>query len=82
MIRVRIKASKTDPFRVGMDVFMGRTGDELYPVTAIVTYKIARGGCQGPLFVFRDGKSLTRPRFVGEVKEALGKAVRHADVVM
>ena len=74
VIRVRIKASKTDPFRVGVDVFIGKTGDELCPVMAILTYMVARGGCQGPLFVFRDGKYLTRPRFVGEVKEALGKA--------
>ena len=73
VIRVRIKASKTDPFRVSMDIFIGRTGDELCPVTAILTYMVARGGRQGPLFVFRDGKSLTRQRFVGEVKEALGK---------
>ena len=74
VIRVRIKASKTDPFRVGVDVFIGKTGDELCPVTAILTYMVARGGRQGPLFVFRDGKSLTRPIFVGEVKAALGKA--------
>ena len=30
-LRIRIKASKTDPFRQGVDIFMGRTGNELCP---------------------------------------------------
>ena len=25
LLKVRIKASKTDPFRVGVDIFIGRT---------------------------------------------------------
>lgn len=35
---------------------------------------IARKPGPGPLFIFQDGKPLTRPRFVTEVKEALTQA--------
>ena len=30
-LRIRLKASKTDPFRVGVDIFVGKTGNELCP---------------------------------------------------
>ena len=29
MLKVRIKASKTDPFRVGTNIFVGKTGNNL-----------------------------------------------------
>ncbi len=53
-IKVRIKVSKTDPFREGVDVFLGRTEADLCPVTALLNYLCARGSSQGPLFVFAD----------------------------
>ncbi len=74
MLRLRIKASKTDPFRVGVDVFVGRTGTPLCPVAALLTYMAERGEGHGPLFRFRDGRSLTRTRFVAKVKGALTTA--------
>lgn len=52
MLRIRIKASKTDSFRAGVDVFVGRTGEPLYPVTAVLNYLVARGRKPGPLFQF------------------------------
>ena len=70
-ICLRIKASKTDPFRQGCEVFMGKTGDELCPVAAILAYLLVRGAVKGPLFQFADGKPLTRERFVERVREAL-----------
>ena len=74
MLQVRIKASKTDPFRSGVDVFVGRTNGSLCPVAAVLSYMMKRGSNPGPLFIFSDGKPLTRSRFVSEVKEALAKA--------
>ena len=74
LLRVRLKASKTDPFRAGVDVFIGRTDDDLCPVAAMLAYMVKRGNGPGPFFVFRDGSSLTRPRLVTEVKQALTKA--------
>ena len=58
-IKVRIKASKTDPFRKGIDIFLGRTGTDLCP---LLNYLCARGSSQGPLFVFADGKLISRSR--------------------
>ena len=72
MLQVRIKVSKTDP--AGVDVFVGRTNGSLCPVAAVLSYMIKRGSSPGPLFIFSDGKPLTRSRFVSEVKKALAKA--------
>ena len=48
VMRVRIKASKTDPFWQGVDVFLGRTGSPLCPIAAVLAYGSARFG-QRPL---------------------------------
>jgi len=74
VLKVRIKASKTDPFRLGVDVFLGRTQKLLCPVTAVLRYLHQRGPEEGPLFKFADGKPLTRPRFVARIREALSQA--------
>lgn len=74
MVQIRVKASKTDPFRQGCDVFVGRTGKQLCPVTAIVAYLAVRGTKGGPLFTFEDGKPLTRERFVTGIRKALVEA--------
>ena len=71
IIRVHLKASKTDPFRVGIDIFVGKTENELCPVTAVLSYMVARGAGPGPFFRFQDGKPLTRMRFVSKVKDSL-----------
>lgn len=74
MLKVRLKASKTDPFRVGVDVFVGRTGSLLCPVAAVLAYMKVRGAGVGPFFTFANGKPLTRTRFVLEVRAALREA--------
>ena len=56
LLKVRIKASKTDPFRLGADIFVGRTNNSLCPVTAVLAYMVARGSGPGPFFRFSDGK--------------------------
>ena len=73
-LQVRLKSSKTDPFRTGVDVFVGRTNSSLCPVAAVLAYLARRGPRPGPLFFFANGKPLTRPRFVTEVKQALAQA--------
>ena len=50
---------------------MGRVQGPLCPVAAILT---RRGSQTGPLFTFKDGKALTRTRFVQEIKTATEKA--------
>ena len=65
------KSVQNRPIRVGVDIFVGKTGNQLCPVTAVLSYMVARGPGEGPFFRFDDGKPLTRPRFVTRIKEAL-----------
>ena len=74
VLRIAIKQSKTDPFRKGVDLFVGKTGSSLCPVAAMLSYLCARGMAEGPLFKFADGRVLTRQRFVSAVREGLEKA--------
>lgn len=71
IMRVRIKQSKTDPFRAGVDIFLGRTNSDLCPIVAVLSYLAVRGNGPGPLFRFNDGKPLTRQRLVAQVRLAL-----------
>ena len=73
IIRIQLKQSKTDPFRKGVDLYVGKTGSQLCPVTSMLTYLCSRGMTAGPLFTFRDGRVLTRERFVPAVREGLKK---------
>ena len=73
VLQVTIKQSKTDPFRRGVSLYVGRTGMDLCPVSAMLSYLEFRGGKPGPLFLFQNRKPLTRPRFVDAVRDALRK---------
>ena len=68
---VNVKASKTDPFRQGVQIHLGRTYSELCPVTAILLYMVKKGTSDGPFFRFEDGRYLTRDRFVTAVRSVL-----------
>ena len=74
LVRVTIKASKTDPFRQGVSLFIGHTSNELCPVAAIVAYLAVRGETPGPLFTFADGRFLTRQRLVEQLRLGLDQA--------
>ena len=73
-LKIRIKASTTDPFREGMDVYLGWTGQPLCLVSATIAYLVRRNDGPGPLFLFEDGRPLTRPLLVREVRAALEEA--------
>ena len=62
-IRIHLRRSKTDQFNKGVNIYMGATGDELCPVSALLAYLAVRGKIDGPLFRFKDGRSLTREGF-------------------
>ena len=70
-IYITIKASKTDPFRQGVTITLGKTSHVLCPMTAILPYLARRGAMPGPLFQFQDGSFLTREKFVVEVRQLL-----------
>ena len=81
VIKARIKVSKTDPFCLGVDIYLGRTRKELCPIAAILPYLLQRGSGPGPLFKFADAKPITRPRFVTKIREALIQWIAHPILV-
>ena len=70
-LEVVLKASKTDPFRKGVSVFLGRNDTALCPVAAVLDYMVRRGSGSGPFFRFDSGLCLSWGRFVSAVKAAL-----------
>ena len=72
---ILIKASKTDPFKVGCRVKLGSTGKAICPVYALQKYIKLRGYFQGPLFVFSSGAFLTRADIVKLLKDCLPASV-------
>ena len=71
VVRVHIKASKTDPFRQGVYVYLGRTENELCPVSAVAAYLAVRGRSAGPFFRFVSGTCLSRELLVKYIRAAL-----------
>ena len=58
---IKIKSSKTDPFRSGCVIRLAAIpGHKLCPVRAMKAFLSLRGMGSGPLFVFGNGKFLTR----------------------
>ena len=72
-IKLTIKASKTDPFREGVDSYTVPANQQrLMPSSS--TLDMAgeyRGSAPGPLFQFSSGAPLTRATFVVELKKAI-----------
>jgi hypothetical protein len=71
IIHLTLKASKTDPFRKGVTISVGRTGKHLCPVVALLAYLAVRGGQEGPLFQHDDRRPLTKAAFVDQVRRTL-----------
>ena len=49
LIRILIKQSKTDPFRQGVEVFLGATKTDICPVQALIQYLGIRNSMPGAL---------------------------------
>ena len=71
---IRLKTSKTDPLRKGVDVFVGATGKDLCPVRAMVHYLSLRGTTPGFLFRYMNGKPLTKDKLVSKMRAILTNA--------
>ena len=74
LVQVRIKVSKTDPFRKGVVVYLGRTDNDLCPVGAVAAYLAVRCREPGPFFKFAKGAPLSRTVLVSRMKTALGSS--------
>ena len=72
-MRIRLKQSKTDQQRVGVDLYVGRTFNNLCPVAAMLAYLVIRGQTDGPLFSV-NGRCLTRDMLVQWLRSTLAKA--------
>jgi len=53
---------------------LGKTNDDLCPVTALLQYLAMRGGLPGALFQWQDGTPLSKIKFVEAVQQALSAA--------
>ena len=73
-VRVHLKASKTDPFRKGCDIFIGRGSGHLCAVSALVQYLSLRGNATGPLFLRSDGSPLSRSSLTNRLKDIVSAA--------
>ena len=73
VVRVHIKASKTDPFRQDVYVSLGATRNDLCPVAAVSAYLAVRGRDPGPFFRFASGSALTREALVKQLRSALSQ---------
>ena len=70
-LAIHLKRSKTDPFGAGTTIHLGRTGSVLCPVVAMLNYLAIRPPKLGPLFMFHDGSTLSRPRLVHSLRQVL-----------
>jgi len=61
VILLNIKLSKTGQGRVGCQVILGKTNDELCPVMALLQYLARHGGLPGAM---QDGTPLSKAKFV------------------
>ena len=63
LISIRIKQSKTDPFRKGVSLILSKTNELVCPVTALLPYLAVRGSNEGPLFMMANQQYLTPSLF-------------------
>ena len=73
-IRIRLRRAKTDPFGRGVDIFLGVSGTAVCPVSALLRYLAVRPLGEGHLFVWEDGRPLTRSAFVTRLRRGLQAA--------
>ena len=70
-VMVRLRRSKADPFGAGVTIFLGKTGQSICPVAALLSYMVLRGSTPGPLFKFQDGSPLSKPKLLADLRQAL-----------
>jgi len=68
---VRIKVSKTAPFRSGQTIIIGTNDQRTCPVMAMITYLSSRGTTAGPLFKYLSGAPLTNVGLTSETRQPL-----------
>ena len=74
IMQIRIKESKTDPFRKGVEIYIRRTQNTLCTIAAMLQYLSLHGDSACPLFHFEDSSPLTCLWFVLMVHGSLDSA--------
>jgi len=77
---VKIKSSKTDPFRQGCLIRLAATNSPLCPVSALHHHMISHPTKRGPLFTYHDKTFLTQKRLNNIIKEAFSSSIRTESV--
>ena len=71
MVQIHLKVSKCDQYGTGSDVVLGRTGNSLCPVSALMKYVNHRGSRTGPFFLDSSQAVITKQRFVERIRGIL-----------
>ena len=71
MVRFHLRQSKTDQVGRGVDIILGRTGCDLCPVAAVLSYVAARGDREGPFFLKSTSRALLKQECITEVRKVL-----------
>ena len=74
ILYVSLRHSKTNIFGAGITIHLGRTGDILCPVSALLAYLACRPPTPGPLFLLQSGKPLSHQLLVSKVRHTLESA--------
>ena len=74
VVFLRVKCSKTDPFRKGHTIRLGVSGNIICPVRSLLRYLHMRGGDPGPLFRHTNGLPLTRATLTTWLRTAVSRA--------
>ena len=74
MVQITIKQSKTDPFRQGVQLYLGKTDTCLCPVKEMWAYLATRDAIPGPLFKLANTQGLTRQEFSARLTRILTAA--------
>ena len=71
---VRIKGTKTDPFRSGQIILIGKTNESVCPVKAMKTFISVRNSASLHLFIYASGQPQTKDSFTSETRQLLSPA--------
>ena len=85
-VTLHLKASKTDPFREGVDIHLFSSGASVCPVISLERYvefrnkTFERNNDKEPFFVMENGKALTRHYFIYSLKRILTSLGHNSDL--
>ena len=71
ILKLTVKASKIDPFRQGVSIFLASTNLPLCSVSSMTSYLAIRNPQPGPLFLWKDASTLSSKSLVNALKPTL-----------